>query len=71
MRKGELSKSAIDCGWPHQVVIPASDVEGAGYRPRYDFALCGGEALRSETVAVRGRRAVDVSFAEFADVETK
>jgi fructokinase len=22
-RKGELSAAAIDCGWPHQVVLPA------------------------------------------------
>lgn len=28
-RKGELSKAAIDAGWPHQVALPASSCTGA------------------------------------------
>jgi hypothetical protein len=48
-RKGELSKSTIDREFPHQVALPASDVVGAGYRPRHDFANSRGACLRGHT----------------------
>lgn len=48
-RKGELSKSAIDRNFPYQVALPATDVEGAGYHPRYDFARELGACQRGHT----------------------
>jgi hypothetical protein len=30
-RKGEMSKSAIDSGWPHQVTLHESQVQGRNY----------------------------------------
>jgi hypothetical protein len=36
-RKGELSASAIDNGWPHQVVVPARLCERDGYNEIHEF----------------------------------
>jgi hypothetical protein len=30
-RRGELNKTAVDRGWPHQVALPASRCTGANY----------------------------------------
>lgn len=74
-RKGELSKSAIDREYPHQVALPATDVEGAGYHPRYDFAdqlgACRrGHAFRRKDVeyvviCFRTREAADAFMERF------
>jgi hypothetical protein len=44
-RKGELSRAAIDRGWPYQVSLPASQVK----RPHYEIiqAFCAGLSLCS------------------------
>lgn len=49
MRKGELSKSTINREFPHQVALPAADVEGAGYHSRYDYANDLGACRRGHT----------------------
>jgi hypothetical protein len=36
-RKDELSPTAIDRGWPHQVVLPARACEGGGYNEIHEF----------------------------------
>jgi hypothetical protein len=36
-RKGELSPSAVDRGWPHQVALPANACENGGYKIIHDF----------------------------------
>lgn len=69
MRKGELSKSAIDTGWPHQVIIPASDVQGAGYHPRYDFAGSMSICRRGHTLRRDDRDFIVLCFSEKADAE--
>lgn len=46
MRKGELSKSTIDREFPHQIALPATDVQGEGYHPRYDYANVLGACRR-------------------------
>jgi hypothetical protein len=42
-RKGELSKSAIDRGWPHQVALPADRCRGSNYPVLRQF--CEGRSL--------------------------
>src|SRR5262245_17432325 len=42
-RKGELSKAAIDSGWPHQVALRADQCVGAEYMTARRF--CEGEGL--------------------------
>jgi len=69
MRKGELSKSAIDNGWPHQVVIPASDVQGAGYAPRYTFAESMSLCRRGHSFRRDDRDFIVMCFAQKADAE--
>jgi hypothetical protein len=36
-RKGELSPTAIDRSWPHQVAIPASAAANGGYKAMQEF----------------------------------
>jgi hypothetical protein len=36
-RKGELSPTGIDRGWPYQVALPASVSLGGGYKVVQDF----------------------------------
>jgi hypothetical protein len=36
-RKGELSKAAIDSGWPHQVALPAEVIRGRNYEIIHRF----------------------------------
>ncbi len=48
-RKGELSRASIDAGFPHQVAIPAADVEGSGYFAHHDFAQTLGACVRGHT----------------------
>ena len=36
-RKGELSPTMIDRGWPHQVALPASACEHGGYKAIHAF----------------------------------
>lgn len=36
-RKGELSPTMIDRGWPHQVALPASALLKGGYQVIHDF----------------------------------
>ena len=36
-RKGELSKSAIDARWPHQVALPERLSCREHWRPQYEF----------------------------------
>jgi len=36
-RRGELSPSAIDRGWPHQIALPARFCERGGYKEIDDF----------------------------------
>jgi hypothetical protein len=69
MRKGELNKAAIDRGWPHQVAIPASDVVGAGFHPRMDFAGSMSVCRRWHTVRRGDSRYIVLCFAEKADAE--
>lgn len=44
-RKGELSKGAIDRGWPHQVALPADRCTGTNHKLHRDF--CAGRAKPS------------------------
>ena len=37
--KGELSSSAVDRGWPHQVALPQSQTMGANYGTIHAFCL--------------------------------
>ena len=46
-RRGELSAAAIDRGWPHQVVLPASMSERDGYNEIHEFC-------RDLTLCTRG-----------------
>jgi hypothetical protein len=36
-RKGELSPSEINKGWPHQVAVPEKTSVGPGYKITHDF----------------------------------
>jgi hypothetical protein len=36
-RKGELSPTGIDRGWPYQVALPADRVTGANYKIVHEF----------------------------------
>jgi hypothetical protein len=38
-RKGELTSGGIDRGWPHQVVVPASECKGSHGRLMEAFCL--------------------------------
>jgi len=42
-RKGELSKRAVDTGWPYQVALPADACTGAQYDVVHNF--CRGLSL--------------------------
>ena len=69
MRKGELNKAAIHRGWPHQVAIPASDVIGAGFHPRMEFAGSMSVCKRWHTFRRDDRDFIVLCFAEKADAE--
>ncbi len=52
-RKGELSKSAIDQGWPYQVAVEARQCTGDQYMTKHtfcmDLSLCSrGHAFRRD-----------------------
>jgi hypothetical protein len=54
-RRGELNKSAIDSGWPHQVALPAYRCTGGNYVTMRLFceglSLCDrGDAFRHDDV---------------------
>lgn len=36
-RKGELSPSRVDREWPHQIMLPADDVNGQNYDVIHEF----------------------------------
>jgi hypothetical protein len=42
-RRGELTKAAIDRGWPHQVALPADQCMGADHTLHHEF--CAGLSL--------------------------
>ena len=42
-RKGELSRSMVDAGWPHQVAVTAETCRGDGYIATHYF--CEGLSL--------------------------
>jgi hypothetical protein len=44
-RKGELSKGAIDGGWPHQVALPADQCMGAHHNLHRDFCASAAPSL--------------------------
>jgi len=69
VRKGELSKPAIDSGWPFQVVIPANDVRGAGYASRYDFANTMSLCPRGHSIRRDDTDYVVLCFSERTDAE--
>jgi hypothetical protein len=61
-RKGELSKSAIDRDWPHQIALPESSCTGKNYTIHHAF--CRGLNL---SLCQRGRsfRRDDTDFNVF------
>lgn len=67
-RKGELSKSAIDRGWPHQVALPADAVHEHFY---VVYGFCRGLSLcsRGHTVRREEMEYVVFCFAEAADAD--
>lgn len=68
-RKGELSPSAIDRGWPHQIALPATVCEGGGYIRIHEF--CKGLSLcpRGHTVVHEDQWFNVYCFAKAADAE--
>jgi hypothetical protein len=63
-RKGELSKSAIDRGWPHQVALPADRCRGSNYSIIRHF--CEGLSLCARTHSFR-RDNIDMCVFCFAE----
>jgi hypothetical protein len=68
-RKGELSKGAIDSGWPHQVALPAERCTGHNYVTHRLF--CEGLSLcvRGHFFYREGRGFNVFCFAERAHAE--
>jgi hypothetical protein len=68
-RKGELSPSAVDRDWPHQVALPASACEQGGYKMIHafceDLSLCP----RGHSVFHDGRWFNIYCFAEASDAD--
>ena len=68
-RKGELSRSMIDAGWPHQVAVTAETCRGDGYITTHYF--CEGLSLCPRHGYFRrdDRDYVVFCFADAADAE--
>lgn len=66
-RKGELSSKMIDYGWPYQVALPASAVEGANYDPTHDRLAFPSLGPRGHTFFRDGQFYVVLCFAKHDD----
>lgn len=53
-RKGELSSSDIDYGWPHQVALKAEMNQGMNYKPVHEFGEALGMCERGHTFTRSG-----------------
>jgi len=68
-RKGELSPSAIDRGWPHQVALPASASLNGGYEVIHEFCNDLSLCSRGHSVAHNGEWFNVYCFSERTDAE--
>lgn len=63
-RKGELSTTAIDHGWPHQVALPEDAVRSASYHPTHDRQAFPSLCVRGHTFMRDSRCYVVLCFAD-------
>jgi hypothetical protein len=68
-RKGELSPSAIDREWPHQIALPASASQGGGYMTIHEFCADLSLCPRGHSVVHDGRWFNVYCFAKPEDAE--
>lgn len=66
-RKGELSPSGVDRGWPHQVAVPATVSLGNGYNIVRDFCKDLSLCRRGHTVVHEGEYWNVYCFAKLED----
>jgi hypothetical protein len=68
-RKGELSPSAVDSGWPYQIVLPARLCGNGGYKEIHDFSKHLSLCSRGHAVFHDGQWLHVYCFKEPADAE--
>jgi hypothetical protein len=68
-RKGELSPSAIDRGWPHQVALPARVSLNGGYREIHEFCKHLSICSRGHAIVHAGEWFNVYCFAKADDAE--
>jgi hypothetical protein len=69
-RKGELSPTMIDRGWPHQVALPASASLNGGYKNIHEFCKDLSLCPRGHSVFHDGQWFNVYCFSHQTDAET-